>query len=65
MPTLPGGAGRRPVGTRPGAASAPPWLPVPPGWAAHLASPSLPLTREAVSVRSRLRLSPDGPAEGG
>ncbi|MFC4070918.1 alpha-amylase family glycosyl hydrolase [Actinoplanes subglobosus] len=34
--------------------SAPPWLPVPPGWSRHLDSPTLPLTRTAVSLRRRL-----------
>ncbi|WP_433795499.1 alpha-amylase family glycosyl hydrolase [Actinoplanes sp. CA-252034] len=41
--------------------SAPPWLPVPPGWAGHLASPALPLTRAAIALRRRLSLSPDDP----
>jgi alpha-glucosidase len=41
--------------------SAQEWLPVPPGWSAHLTSPTLPLTREAIALRRRLRLSPDDP----
>ncbi|GAA0462516.1 alpha-glucosidase [Actinoplanes capillaceus] len=41
--------------------SAPPWLPVPPGWETHLDSPTLPLTRAAIALRRDLSLSPDDP----
>ncbi|MEV6304734.1 alpha-amylase family glycosyl hydrolase [Actinoplanes sp. NPDC051861] len=47
--------------------AAPPWLPVPDGWGAQLASPTLPLCREAVALRRRLHadgvLSADDPVE--
>ena len=45
--------------------AAPPWLPVPPDWASHLTSPTLPLTRSAISLRRHLHteglLSPTDP----
>ncbi|MEU4428390.1 DUF3459 domain-containing protein, partial [Actinoplanes sp. NPDC024001] len=34
--------------------AAPPRQPVPAGWDAHLASPTLPLCREAIALRKRL-----------
>ncbi|MBG0561188.1 alpha-amylase family glycosyl hydrolase [Actinoplanes aureus] len=47
--------------------SAPPWLPVPDGWDGHLASPTLPLCRDAIALRKRLHaegvLSADDPVE--
>ncbi|MDI6100754.1 alpha-amylase family glycosyl hydrolase [Actinoplanes sp. NEAU-A12] len=36
--------------------AAPPWLPLPPGWDAHLSSPTLPLARRAITLRRALRL---------
>ena len=33
------------------AGAAPPWLPVPDGWGSHLASPTLPLCRDALALR--------------
>ncbi|MFC7533371.1 alpha-amylase family glycosyl hydrolase [Actinoplanes sp. GCM10030250] len=45
--------------------AAPPWLPVPDGWGAYLASPTLPLCRAAIALRRRLHadgvLSADDP----
>ncbi|WP_229073162.1 alpha-amylase family glycosyl hydrolase [Actinoplanes sp. DH11] len=47
--------------------SAPPWLPVPPGWDEHLNSPSLPLCRSAIAIRRRLHhegtLTADDPVQ--
>nr|WP_296064434.1 alpha-amylase family glycosyl hydrolase [uncultured Actinoplanes sp.] len=44
-----------------------PWLPVPHGWGEHLASPTLPLTRAALTLRRELHacggLSPDDKVE--